>query len=131
ASYPPITVTVNVAGGAASPQNNSVSVSGGGSAVANANDSTTVLPGSQPSLSVSKTHAGNFAQGQQNATYTITVSNNNAAATTSGTVTVTDTLPAGLTLVSMAGTGWNCASNVCSRSDALAGGVSYASITAT
>jgi uncharacterized repeat protein (TIGR01451 family) len=131
ASYPPITVTVNVAGGAASPQNNSVSVSGGGSAVGNANDSTTVLAASQPSLSISKTHAGNFAQGQQNATYTITVSNNNAAATTSGTVTVTDTLPAGLTLVSMTGTGWNCASITCTRSDALAGGTSYAPITVT
>jgi uncharacterized repeat protein (TIGR01451 family) len=131
ASYPPITVTVNVTGGAASPQNNSVSVSGGGSAVANANDSTTVLAASQPSLSISKTHAGSFAQGQQNATYTVTVSNNNGAATTSGTVTLTDTLPTGLTLVSMSGTGWNCASNTCSRSDALAGGTSYAPITVT
>jgi uncharacterized repeat protein (TIGR01451 family) len=131
ASYPPITVTVNVAGGAGTPLNNSVSASGGGSAVANANDSTTVLPASQPSLSISKIHAGNFAQGQQNATYTVTVSNNNAAATTSGTVTVTDTLAAGLSLVSMAGTGWNCASNTCSRSDALAGGASYAPITVT
>jgi len=131
ASYPPITVTVNVGAGATSPQNNSVSVSGGGSGPANINDSTTVLPASVPSLSISKTHAGNFAQGQQNATYTITVSNNNAAATTSGAVTVTDTLPSGLTLVSMAGTGWNCASNTCSRSDTLAGGASYAPITAT
>ena len=130
-SYPPITVTVNVAGGATSPQNNQVSVSGGGSATANANDSTTILPASQPSLSITKTHTGNFAQGQQNATYTVTVSNNNGAAATTGTVTVTDTLPSGETLVSMAGTGWACASNSCSRSDLLGGGASYPAITVT
>ena len=131
ASYPPITVTVNVAGGATSPQNNSVSVSGGGSGPANIGDSTTVLPASQPSLHISKSHVGSFAQGQQNATYTVTVSNNNAAATTSGAVTVTETLPSGLTLVSMAGTGWNCSSITCTRSDALAGGQSYPAITVT
>jgi len=131
ASYPPITVKVNVAGGAASPQNNSVSVSGGGSAPANANDSTTILSASQPSLSILKSHSGSFAQGQQNATYTVTVSNNNSAATTSGGVTVTETLPAGLTLVSMAGSGWNCASNTCTRSDALPGGTPYPDITVT
>jgi len=131
ASYPRITVTVNVAGGATSPQNNSVSVSGGGSAVANGNDSTTILSASQPSLSILKTHSGPFAQGQQNATYTVTVSNNNAAATSSGGVSVTDTLPSGLTLISMAGTGWNCSSNTCTRSDSLAGGASYPAITVT
>ena len=42
ASYPAITVTVNVAANAASPQTNQVSVSGGGSATANATDSTTI-----------------------------------------------------------------------------------------
>jgi len=131
ASYPAITVTVNVAGNAGSPVVNQVSVSGGGSATANASDSTNVLSGSQPSLKIVKTHAGNFTQGQQGATYTLTVSNNAGAATTSGTVTVTDTLPSALTLVSMAGTGWSCAANVCTRSDALAGGASYPAITVT
>ncbi len=131
ASYPAITVTVNVAGNATSPQNNQVGVTGGGSVAANANDSTTILPGSQPALSISKTHSGNFTQGQQNATYTVTVSNNNGAATTSGTVTVTETIPSGLTLVAMAGTGWSCPSNTCTRSDALAGGASYPAITVT
>jgi hypothetical protein len=46
-------------------------------------------------------------------------------------VTVTETLPAGLTLVAMTGTGWTCASNVCTRSDALAAGASYPAITVT
>jgi uncharacterized repeat protein (TIGR01451 family) len=131
ASYPPITVTVNVAGGASTPQTNSVTVSGGGSAGAMATDPTTVLGTGVPSLSITKSHSGNFAQGQQNATYTVTVANNSAAAATSGTVTVTETVPSGLNLVSMAGTGWTCSSNACTRSDSLGGGLSYPAITVT
>jgi hypothetical protein len=84
-----------------------------------------------PVLSTSKTHTGNFTQGQAGATYTVTVSNAASAGPTSGTVTVTETIPAGLTLVSMAGTGWTCAANACTRSDALAAGASYPPITVT
>jgi hypothetical protein len=51
----------------------------------------------------------------------------------SSAVTVTETAPSGLTLVSMTGTGWTCGSpntaNVCTRSDVLAGGASYPVIT--
>ena len=82
-----------------------------------------------PALSISKTHGGNFTQGQTGATYTVNVSNGSGAGATSGTVAVTETVPAGLSLVSMTGTGWSCASNTCSRSDALAGGASYPPIT--
>jgi uncharacterized repeat protein (TIGR01451 family) len=67
-------------------------------------------------LSISKTHSGNFTTGQQNAAYTVTVSNASGAAPSSGTVTVTDNVPSGLTLVSMSGSGWTCpgtASNNC------------------
>ena len=63
--------------------------------------------------------------------YTLTVSNSGAGASTSGTVTVTDNLPTGLTLVSMAGSGWTCASNSCTPSDGLAAGASYPPITVT
>ena len=74
-------------------------------------------------LSVTKTHTGNFTLGQTG-TYTVTVSNAAGAAPTSGTVTVTDTVPASAeTLVSMAGPGWTCpgtAANNCTRSDVLA-----------
>ena len=80
------------------------------------------LTAAAPSLSISKTHDGNFARGQNGATYTVTVSDAVAGAVTSGTVTVADTIPAGLTLVSMAGTGWNCAGNTCTRSDPLNSG---------
>ncbi len=82
-------------------------------------------------VNISTTHTGNFAQGQSGAAYTVTVSNDAAAAATSGTVTVTDTLPTGLTLVSMAGTGWNCSNNTCTRSDALNPGSSFPPITVT
>jgi hypothetical protein len=44
---------------------------------------------------------------------------------------MSDTIPTGLTLVSMAGTGWTCAANSCNRADALASGQSYPSITVT
>ena len=86
-----------------------------------------------PNLSITKTHSGNFTQGQQNATYVVTVSNAANATPTSGTVTVTETVPLGLTLVSMAGTGWTCPAggSACTRSDALSGGASYPAITVT
>jgi YVTN family beta-propeller protein len=84
----------------------------------------------QPSLTIVKTHAGNFTQGQVGATYTVTVSNAGNTGTT-GTVTVTETAPTGLTVTAMAGTGWTCNTATCTRSDALAGGSSYPAITVT
>jgi subtilisin family serine protease len=82
-------------------------------------------------LSVTKTHTGNFTQGQQNATYTVTVSNASGAGPTSGTVTLADYLPSGLSMVSMAGTSWNCANSICTRSDVLNAGASYPPVTVT
>jgi YD repeat-containing protein len=84
-----------------------------------------------PSLTITKTHSGNFTQGQMNATYTITVSNTAGSGTTNGTVTVSEVLPAGLSLASMAGTGWVCGTGDCTRSDALVGATSYPAITVT
>ncbi|HEX3743251.1 MAG TPA: hypothetical protein VHW09_04965 [Bryobacteraceae bacterium] len=88
-----------------------------------------------PIWSIAKTHTGNFNAGQANATYAITVSNQSGAGvgSTSGTVTVTDTVPAGMTLVSMAGTGWTCPAQgiTCTRSDGLGSGQSYPPITVT
>jgi uncharacterized repeat protein (TIGR01451 family) len=80
--------------------------------------------GIPPALAITKSHTGNFTQGQQNATYTVTVSNGANAGPTSGTITVTDTIPAGLTLVSMVGTGWACAANTCTNSTVLGAGAS-------
>ena len=85
-----------------------------------------LLSPSGPGLSITLTHAGSFVQGQSSATYAVTTSN---AAATAGKVTVIDTPPTGLTVVSMSGTGWSCTGNVCSRSDALSAGASYPAIT--
>jgi len=85
-----------------------------------------------PRLKITKTHTGNFTKGQTNATYKVTVTNPaTSTGPTSGKITVTDTIPSGLTLVSMAGTGWSCASNTCTRTNALAAGKSYPAITVT
>jgi len=82
-------------------------------------------------LTVASNHIGNFTQGQQGAVYTVTVSNEPGAGATSGAVTVTDSLSSGLSMVSLAGMGWTCGANTCTRSDALSGGSSYPSVTVT
>jgi len=60
------------------------------------------------SLSIAKSHSGNFTQGDIGDIYTVRVSNAAGAGQTSGPVTVTENLPSGLNLVSMSGTGWTC-----------------------
>ncbi len=132
-SYPVITLTVTVANNAPASVTNSASVSGGGQTNTGndtANDPTTI--NQLPDLTITKTHVGNFTQGQVGATYSITAANSGSAAT-SGTVTVTDTLPAGLTATAISGTGWACVLGTltCTRSDALAAGASYPVITLT
>ncbi len=83
-------------------------------------------------LKIAKSHVGDFTKGQANATYTVTVTNQaTAMGPTAGKVTVTDKIPTGLTLVSMAGTGWTCTADSCHRTDALAVGKSYPAITVT
>ncbi len=133
ASYSPITLTVNVAGTAAASITNTATVSGGGelnTANNTASDPATVVQVAD--LTITKTHAGSFAQGQTGATFSITVSNNGAGPT-AGTVTATDTLPAGLTAAAMSGAGWTCALATlsCTRSDALEAGASYPPIILT
>jgi uncharacterized repeat protein (TIGR01451 family) len=133
ASYPAITLTVTVANNAASSVTNAVTVSGGGQTNTSndsANDVTTV--NQVQDLTITKSHTGNFTQGQVGATYSITATNSGFAPT-SGTVTVTDTLPAGLTATAISGTGWSCVLGTltCTRSDALAAGSSYPVITLT
>jgi len=94
---------------------------------------TTLVTGPpQPDLTIAKSHTGNFKPGQTGAIYTITVTNAGNAATT-GAVSVTDSLPAGLTATAIAGTGWTCVLGTltCTRSDALAPAASYPAITLT
>src|ERR1700694_3818441 len=98
------------------------------------NDSASVtITGQAPDLTIAKSHIGSFVRGSTGS-YTVTVSNIGAVAS-SGLVTVSDTLPAGLTPSTASGTGWSCgiAAQVvtCTRSDALAAAGSYPVITIT
>ncbi len=88
-----------------------------------------------PDLALSISHSGTFKQGDKGDTYTIVVSNVGAGSTT-GLVTVSDTLPAGLTPTAAdAGpiNGWTVSTSgqtvTATRSDALAGGASYPALT--
>jgi uncharacterized repeat protein (TIGR01451 family) len=85
-----------------------------------------------PDLAIGLTHAGSFTQGDPSRTYTITVTNNGTAAT-AGAAHVADTLPFGLTAISLSGSGWTTDLDTltCTRSDALAPGVGYPPITLT
>jgi hypothetical protein len=103
----------------------SVSTTGGISNVL----SFTIVP--RALLSIANTHIGNFTQAQAGAVYTVTVSNAATSSPTIGPVTVTETAPSGLTLVSMSGSGWTCAANTCTRADVLAGGTNYPAIAVT
>lgn len=85
-----------------------------------------------PDLALAKTHSGNVSRGQVGATYGITVRNVGVSPTT-GVVTVTDVLPAGLTATALGGVGWSCTLGTltCTRGDALATGASYPEVVVT
>src|SRR6185369_11197542 len=126
ASYPAITLTVNVASNAPPSVSNAVAVSGGGEANTandNATDVTTIAQ--LPDLTLTMTHAGSFTQGQSGATYSLTVANGGFGPTTA-VVTVTDAVPSGLTTTAAGGAGWNCTLGTpvtCTRADALSAGL--------
>lgn len=120
----------------------------GSSASLSADGNTAILGGTQddrrtgavwvfaklPDLSITKVHTSHFKQGDKGDTYTITVSNPGPGPT-SGTVTVTDVVPIGLTPTAPNGTfdGWSCSITgqtlTCTQNDVLASGASYPPIT--
>ena len=132
ASYPTLTIDVNVLGSAPASIGNTVQVSGGGVTDNSGNDTITVDPA--PVLSVSKTHTGTFTQGST-AVWDITVNNTAAASSmTTGPVTVSDTLPTGYTLFSYSGAGWSCSGSgmvTCTSTQGVAGGSSFATLALT
>jgi uncharacterized repeat protein (TIGR01451 family) len=84
-----------------------------------------------PDLTITKSHTGNFTQGDPSDTYTIKVTNSGTGST-AGTVTVSDILPAGLspTAADIGNiNGWNVSfasqTITATRSDVLAAGASY------
>lgn len=93
---------------------------------------TTSSCASIPDLTISKSHTGSFTQGQTGASYTIVITNSGTAST-SAAVSVSDSVPAGLTATAIAGAGWTCTqpSGPCTRSDSVAAGTSYPNLTVT
>jgi uncharacterized repeat protein (TIGR01451 family) len=130
-AYPVITVTVDVAPDAPANVVNAAAISGGGEVNTGNNvsqDLTIVLPPPTPDVTIGMSHFTTFVQGLTG-TYQIGVSNVGTKIT-SGTITVTDTLPTGLTATSMSGTGWSCtlATLTCTRGDGLDFNLSYPQI---
>ena len=82
---------------------------------------------------IAKTHSGNFTQGQTGATYSLVVTNTGGGPTNGAVVTVTDTLPAGLTATAISGTNWSCtlATLTCTNSGVIPAGGNYFPITVT
>ena len=133
ASYPPITVTALIGANVTGSLTNNTTVGGGGEVnLTNDNASDTISVSGIPDMTISKSHTGTFTAGQVGATYTI-VPSNVGTGTTSGQVTVTDTLPPGFTATGISGGGWSCTVSPlsCTRSDSLAPGTPYPSITVT
>jgi uncharacterized repeat protein (TIGR01451 family) len=135
ASYPVLTVQVNVSISSPSPVNNVATVSGGGDINAgnnSGNDLTTILL-APPDLTITKSHVGDFAQGDLGRTYTVTVTNIGIGPKPNlDVVTVTDTPPPGLIVTAISGAGWDCSTlPICSRDDLLADGDSYPPLTVT
>jgi hypothetical protein len=134
-SYPPITVTVNVSTNTSSQETNIATISGGGE-TDTANDvvgdvTNIVNPG--VALGAAITPFQLFtSQGDTGDTYAISVGNGGSDAS-SGTVSVTTTLPPSLTATAISGTGWSCtlANLTCTRSDALGSALNYPAITVT
>ncbi|HEX3626463.1 MAG TPA: DNA/RNA non-specific endonuclease [Verrucomicrobiae bacterium] len=106
-----------------------ISVTAGGTAVSS---STFLVIGLPADLAISTSHSGNFVLGDTADTYAILVANVGSLPS-SGAVTVSDILPAGLTVTDMSGDGWTTDMNslTCTRTDALAAGANYPIITVT
>ena len=107
-------------------------VTGLGTPVANLLVPDLALGSPQPDLTLTAAHAGNFQQEDVGDTYTIAVSNSGSGET-SGTVSLVDTLPGGLTATAMSGSGWtvDLATLTATRSESLAPGASYPALTIT
>jgi len=79
-----------------------------------------------PDLSITSAHVGNLSAGF-NGVYAVSIVNAGTAATT-GALTVTDTLPTGMTFVSGTGAGWSCSASgqkvTCANPESLAAGAS-------
>ena len=128
-----VTGTVNVSSGSIA---NTATVSLDANWIAESNttnnsvtDTDTVVAAAD--LSITKVAATTLRVGE-NADYTLTARNNGPQSAT-GTITVSDTLPAGLSFVSASGTGWGCShlsgTVTCTRAGPVTSGTTLPAIT--
>ncbi len=122
-----ITLVAGFSGAISGSVTNSAAVAtAGDNNAANNSGSDTTSISTAPDLGITKTHTGNFSVGT-NGVFTLTVSNAGTV-NAAGTITVTDSLPAGLTYVSASGTGWTCQAGgqevICTNSNPLSAGAS-------
>ncbi|MBK8664827.1 MAG: IPTL-CTERM sorting domain-containing protein [Burkholderiales bacterium] len=104
------TFTITPSAAAAPSVTNTASVAGGGDGSCPADShckSTVTTPVNAPKLQITKTGNGPWTIGQTGASYTLTVTNTGAV-TTTGVVTVRDTLPTGITFGGTSPAGWTC-----------------------
>jgi uncharacterized repeat protein (TIGR01451 family) len=130
----PITIMVTApANGATVTNTASVSATTNDPATANNTDDETTDVTAQADLSIVKTDSVDPVNAGTDFSYTLAVSN--AGPSTAQSLTVTDTLPAGLTFVSAAGTSWTCGETggtvTCTRASLAVGPAEIITITVT
>ncbi len=134
---PVITIDVTIAATAPASITNTADIAGGGDADTTNNSSSVTHPVTQlvPDLTIAKSTTSVFQQGGT-ATYDLVVSNGGSGPAT-GTITVSDQLPAGLTLAGLpSAAGWDCAASTaqavsCTSSTTLPAGQSAATVSFT
>jgi uncharacterized repeat protein (TIGR01451 family) len=136
-AYPDIAVTTSVGVGVAPGTVTNIAVVSGGGDPNNGNntatDPTTITsPVGGPDLTLTKTSSAGIVMVGQPITFTLRVTNVGSGPT-SGTVTVTEAPPPGLTITALVGSGWACilATRTCLRADVLPPTASYPDITVT
>jgi len=127
ASYPTLTLTLNVSATATPGQvSNTFNITGGAGVTAASSNTGTVTIVPAPVLSVTKSHTSTFTQGST-AEWDITVKNTASGGSTSGMVTVSDALPSGYSVANFGSTAssWTCGGTgtvTCTSSVAVSGG---------
>jgi len=134
--YPTLNLDVNVSSSAiyVGTVNNTISVGGAGVATTTAvNAPITIVP--SPVLSVTKGHTATFTQGQTAQWYIIVANGAAPTSETSGTTTVSDTLPSGYTVANFSGTSvtWSCSGTntqtaTCTSTAGISGGNPFPTI---
>lgn len=108
------TLNVDIGGGVASLTNRAHMTNASDGDTGNNTGTVTTTVTQKPDVQLTKTSSAPFVIGTSTATYSFVV-RNQGYATTSGPITVTDTLPAGIAYLSRAGTNWTVSYNAATR----------------